>query len=198
MKNAVYTLSIIVLALGLTACGSGGGSGSTSADVAPIDPINAIPSDLLLAPLDPSAPVDATASLTYYARSKTTSPINGWVTKTVTTTAYCVEYQTKTYCWDDGVKTLTWKSGNYTYGPFTYTYFGLQGTAQNYSHCFGGCGSDLMPLPRVISATLQNAIGAAIINDVFTNGTPHAVNCTESQGQLNCIDFVINLNQAPL
>lgn len=196
MKTLLKIMALLLIATYFTACA--GGSGGGAADAIAEDPSNAIPSDLYLAPVDPNAPVLSTSSLTYYKLSKTVAPVNGWITKTYTATGSCVVYLTKTYCWDDGVKTLQWTSNNNTYGPYTYTYFGMKGNASSWGLCNGVCTSDLMPLPRVISTTLQNNIGAAVINNVFTNGVAVPVTCTETDGQLNCIDFVINLNQAPL
>lgn len=200
MKTAIMNLmkvsALVLIALYFTACAPGGGSGGVAAKID--SPTEAVPSDLLAPVADPNATVIATPSLTYYKLSKTVAPVNGWITKKYTATGSCVVYLTKTYCWDDGVKTLQWTSNNVTYGPFTYTYFGMQGTAASWGPCNGNCGSDLMPAPRVISATLENNIGAAVINNVFTNGAAVNVNCTETSGQLNCVDFVINLNQSPL
>lgn len=196
-SNTVKIFALLLIAITFTACAQGGGSGGTTAGKIET-PTEAIPADLLAPVADPNATVIATPSLTYYKLSKTVAPVNGWITKTYTATGSCVVYLTKTYCWDDGVKTLQWTSNNITYGPYTYTYFGMGGTASNWGPCSGNCGSDLMPAPRVISATLQNNIGAAVINNVFTNGAAVNVSCTETAGQLNCVDFVINLNQAPL
>lgn len=194
MKNfklIVYT----ALVLSTAACAPGGGGSSTAPEARIAEPI---PADLFAPVVPPDAPVLATPSLTYYRLSKTVAPINGWATKTYTATGYCVVYLTNTYCWDDGVKTLQWSSNNNHYGPYTYTYFGMQGNASNWGPCSGACGADLMPAPRIISATLENNIGTVNIQNVFTHGTAVPVSCTETNGVLNCIDFVINLNQAPL
>lgn len=204
------TLLLILSALYLTAC-AGSGSGGASVQTK----VDDIPADLVVPPVDPSAPVLATPSLTYYKLSKTIAPVNGWTNKTVTLTASCIVYTGKTYCWDDGVKTIaSWVYNNHTYGPYTYTYFGLaQRTNGGTTICFGGCSSDFMPAPRVISTTLQtnigsaatgsnpgggNISGASVINEVFTSGAALNVNCSEQDGQLNCVDFIVNLNQAPL
>ena len=196
MKTFLKISGLIALALYFTACAPGGGSGDAAKNVDV--PSETVPADLLSPSIDSNDPVVATPSLTYYKLSKTVAPINGWITKTYTATGSCVVYLTKTYCWDDGMKTLQWSANNHTYGPYTYTYFGMQGNATTWGPCNGACTSDLMPAPRVISAALQNNIGAGVINNVFTNGQAINVNCTEQSGQLNCIDFVINLNQAPL
>lgn len=194
LLNTAKVLALVVLALYFTACAGGGGSDAGIADKI----VDATPSDLIAPIVNSNDPVIATPSLTYYKISKTVAPVNGWITKTYTATGACVVYLTKTYCWDDGMKTLQWVSNNHTYGPYTYTYFGMQGSAASWGPCSGGCTSDLLPAPRVISATLENNIGSAVINNVFTNGVATNVTCTEQSGQLNCIDFVINLNQAPL
>ena len=203
MKNfklIVYTALILTTA----ACAPGGGS-STAIPEARI--VDQTPADLLAPSVPPDAPVIATPALTYYRLSKTVAPINGWTTKTYTATASCVEYLTKTYCWDDGIKTLQWSSNNNHYGPYYYTYFGLL-TKPNGTPgvCNGACTSDYMPAPRFISQAVESNIGvtgggmtgAQVINAVFTQGTAVPVSCTETDGVLNCIDFAINLNQAPL
>lgn len=188
------SLIMISLAVMLVGCAGGSGSSPTIAAVTSQNPEDVIPSDLIAPDVDPSASIDATATLTYYKLSRTEAPITNWASKVYTATGFCVVYNSHTYCWDDGVKTVSIPP-SYT---FKYTYFGLQGTAQNWNHCYGGCSSDLMPLPRFISSTLQNNITPAVINAVFTNGTPKTVSCTESSGVLNCGDFVIDLNQGAL
>ncbi len=206
MKKVILMLAT----LQLMACAQGGGSDTTTlTETAPSE--KAPISDLIVPTINASAPVVARPALTYYKLTKSIAPVNGWIYKTVSLTASCVVYQTITYCWDDGIKTLGWKYNGYTYGPFTYTYFGLaQRSNGGFSMCFGACSSDFMPAPRNITQSVKSNIGLAatnntgvsttgdaVINEVFSSGQPINVSCVEQDNQLNCNDFVINLNQVP-
>lgn len=193
-----------LLGLMLTGCESGGGSSGAAS--APASDGTAVP----ITP--PAAPVASQGSqssavavqVTYHSLTRTTAPVQGWQSKTITMTGSCLVYLTKTYCWDDGVKTLQWSSNNSFYGPFTYTYWGLNQNGQGMGICFGGCPSDLMSAPRLIS----NAVGTNItqssldtgntVNDVFNLGVSHQLQCSEDNGVLDCGTFSVSLAQVAL
>lgn len=147
--------------------------------------------------LDPGATI---IPLTYYTLSATRAPVNGWSTRTYTATGHCVVYLTKTYCWDDGKKTLTWTSNNFTYGPYYYSYWNMsQPNVGTWGLTDGTLQTDLMPVPRLVTPTFITRLGgAAPINTMLSSGVPTQVSCTETNGILDCVDFTIDLNQAPL
>jgi hypothetical protein len=196
MQATLKILGLIVLAIYFTACGGGGGGGGESSSAPTLkSPVTVV---------NPGAPVSGTTvSVTYRKLTKTTAPVSGWITKTITMTGACLDYQTRTYCWDDGLKTLTWVNNGTTYGPYRYNYWGLM-VANPYGLCFGGCTSSLMTAPTFISAQLGNNIlnssndTGNTINQVLNTGTPVAQTCTDDNGTLTCPDFTINLNQAAL
>lgn len=193
----------------LAACGQGsGGSGpaavvdgdTTIAPVVPVDPSYLAPGTVLSSPSNPE-PGATPVTVTYYSKTKTSAPISSWSTKTFTATGSCVNYNSYIFCWDDGIKTLQWTSNGHTYGPYTYTYWGIKGTLGS---CYGGCTGDLMTQPRVLSNSLIAQLNISAndtgntVNGVFTTGTPKTVNCSLLNGVLNCVDFVLNMNQTPL
>ena len=163
-----------------TACGGGESSGDTA---------RVIVSPIIDDPSNPGGPV--TSSLTYYSLSKTVAPIGGWPAKTYTAKGSCVVYLTKTYCWDDGIKSVVIPAS----GTFTYTYFSAGMSSGVYQHCSGGCLQDYMLVPKFISAALEMNLTFNQINQVFTSGVAHPVECSEENGILNCVDFQIDLNQ---
>lgn len=192
MKKLMMALSM----LGLAGCaGSGGGSGATAVGA----PATALPG--LMAPAQPglpSVPPDNASlifQVTYYSKSFTEAPINGWPTKTYTAIGNCVSYYSKTYCWDDGIKTVTIPA----VGNYYYDYWGMGWITQptNWGPCHGGCITDLMPQPRFISAALLANITIAKINVIFA-GTAKVNNCSQSANVLTCDDFSIDLSQTTL
>ena len=120
-----------------------------------------------------------TVTLSVFTLSKTAAPVNGWPTKTYTAKASCVMFNGQSFCWDDGLKTLMWSQNNFTYGPFMYSYFGQSAQGP----CSGGCTDDADTSPKVMS-------GQAV-NDIFNLGVRADVECTETDGHLDCGTFTI-------
>jgi predicted small lipoprotein YifL len=183
MKNQIKSLTALIMVLVLSACEIP----KAVTDAAPVDSSNPtvktdpVQQPKVETPVDPEAPVPVKVSLTYFSLSKTVAPVNGWVTKTYTATGSCVIYLTQTYCFDDGIKTLTWVSNNFTYGPYTYTYW----QNGNNQPCNGGCLVDTFATP-VVGGLVQTEV-----NKVFNLGVSHAVECDETDSKLDCGDFVI-------
>lgn len=180
MKNLILILSTILL----TACGAGGG-GSETASVDPgVDPgiVNPPPQNNNPPPQGPQ-----TQQVTYYTKSVTEAPIGGWPTKTYTVNGYCTQVNSKTFCWDDGVKTLQWTSGGVPFGPYTYTYFGVQVNPINGNplSCHGGCADDYVANPTVVTPILNGVIGATV-TDVLTHGSANTMTCTVNAPDLVC------------
>lgn len=146
----------------------------------------------------PAAP--ATFPLTAYKLTKTRSPVTGWVTKTYVSTGSCVQYLGKTYCWDDGVKVIpAWTLNSSSFGPFSYTYFGADSTPSvPFQSCLGFCTTDPMVRPVTVRAPVLGVITQAAVDEIFHSGVETTVNCTDDGDRLDCIDFVIDLNQAIL
>lgn len=182
--NTKYTT--IVAALFLSACNAGSG-GQNLAKIIDDTPV-----------VDDSgvAPDDNSIEITYYTLAKTSAPVNGWPTKQITVTANCLEYQSQTYCWDDGIKSLSWSdfSGNH-YGPYTYTYFGVQGTPSSWNQCSGSCSSSLVTTPTFVSIALRSAITISTTNEVLNSGTAHTATCTDNNGVIDCGDFILDTTQ---
>ena len=199
------TTLILILAACMTAgcSGGGGGGGSAAATASPqliADPAvtpTPIPTPAPTPAPTPDPSQGSTVTITTYALATTKAPVSGWSTKTYTATGTCMTYLAKTYCWDDGVKTLAWVDiANHNYGPYTYTYWGLQNNpaqAGSYETCSGGCVSDYMSNPQYVDSNLGTNLTAAAINNVFSHGISSQVNCTESAGVLTCGSLVITL-----
>lgn len=190
IKNTNLELLVIILMTLLGAC------------VPPANISSSTPSTSSAASPAPSAPVaqvqsiDTSIVLSIYSLSKTIAPVNGWVTKTVTLTAYCTEYESQTYCWDDGIQTIpSWTYNHFTYTNMNYTFWGLNGTSSSFSTCSGGCSQDFLQNPTLINPQLRSEITIAETNDVLDNGTMTQVTCTEDNNTLNCGSFTLNLNQ---
>ncbi len=202
MPRTFKLMMLLLLAmtiLNLVACGGGAGNGgSTSASPAPTNPTSPVTPIVPIVGPNPTPAPNGSVALTYYTLSKTVAPVNGWPTKQYTAMAACVQFENNTFCWDDGIKTLQWTSNNNNYGPYTYDYWGVTTTAQGWGLCNGGCVTDFMIQPIYMSQSLVNNITLAKITQVFTQGTPKQVSCTESNNILDCVDFAINMNQSPL
>lgn len=201
------TLTAALALIALTACqqvpATDGSSVSTLQAVpettaAPEAPVAVLP---VATPTPTPTATPASTNLTYYSLSATRAPVNGWATKTYTSTGSCVVYQGNTYCWDDGMKTLAWSSGGNNYGPYTYSYWnaGTWGGGQISFNIGGVMETDLMTAPTLVTHNLEiNLNSRAAPTTVLSTGTPHAVVCTENSGILNCGAFMIDLNQPHL
>lgn len=168
----------------VTACGSGGGGSAASSQTTAPN---------LTAPSVPAAP-PATVSLTYYSVTKTVAPIGSWPAKTYTATGSCVIYNAKTYCWDDGTKTVTIPG----VGSYTYSYWDQSMVGAALVSCSGGCGADPLTAPTVLSVVVETNLTLTAVNSVFSSGTSKAVTCTLTGTDLDCVDFVIDIDQAPI
>lgn len=212
MKNT-KTLGMIGLTLIASACGDVNASIPPGAvTVSQPQSVSAPASDPTQIPAEParpsiavdpapaSTPVSASIALRTYSVTETEAPINGWVNKTFTATGTCVQYQSKTYCWDDGVQTIpAWTVNNFTYPAAGNTYFGLSlPTPTHIGLCTNSCVTDAMAAPRIVAGAIATNIPAATIAHIFTIGVAKDVECTESNGILDCVDFQIDLNQAVL
>lgn len=180
MKNfklLLLTFSLLVL----SACNDTGGS-SPAAKSAPVNSF--LPED---PEGDDGSDIPEARTVTYYALSRTEAPINGWPLKTYTATGYCAEIDAQTFCWSDGNKTLQWTSNNVIYGPHRYNYWGLSsninGTPQT---CHGGCADDYMAAPVFVTNLLLQTLPAAEVQEVFDHGIAGTLNCTLTNGSLNC------------
>lgn len=195
-------MSLLTLANVLTVliCLAGCGRAPTGITIASETSIDRAPSGTAGSPADAPLVEPETVPLTYYRLSVTRAPVNGWITKTYTSTGYCATYGVSIYCWDDGVKTLAWNdpiSGHH-YGPYAYTYWNLTPFGTGYSVASGQVTEDMMREPRIIGVGISNRIPAATISQVFTAGTPLQAECTQAQGKLDCGEFLIDLDQAAL
>lgn len=181
MKNLI----LIVGLLGLVGCGKAGTTGAVA--------FNAnVPAQGGGSQAPQSIP------LTYYTESTTQFPISGSPTLSYTALGSCVVYLGTTYCWDDGIQSITQVISHNTFTTY-YTYWGADDFNGNFNICNGGCKLDPMASqPSVITQGVALNVGNSKINAMLTMGTPHAVNCTLSGSTLNCVDFVINLNQTAL
>lgn len=193
-SNWIFTAALLVL----TACGSG--APSTSVRSPELRAIEPIADDLPAAPAPSASPAPVSMQLTYYTQTEVRAPQAGWPTKTYTSIGHCVVYLGDTYCWDNGVQVLQWTLNSSAYGPFYYTYWNMnQPASGSWGHSSGGLTSDLMPSPRLITSLVATRMGGmGAVNTVLTNGQATTVNCTETAGILNCVDFAIDLNQIPL
>lgn len=195
MKNKLMGTLVVIMGLSLTACGTAGNSNAAAAltSQAQVSQTNGLVST------DNSD--SSSITLTYYSLSQTIAPLTSWPTKTYTATGYCVVYQSNTYCWDDGDHTIEFTSDNFTYGPYTYNFWGMDSrtTGTPWGQCSGGCQTDLMSSPTLITEDLTNNMAdPSLVNEVLDTGNAIQVSCTESNGLLDCGDFTINLNQLPL
>lgn len=191
MKTQLQVLVLILGLIGIIGCETGGaGAGAAAKPGMDLTPTPT--------PGGPT-PTPIVTNVTYYSLDRTEAPVNGWPLKTYTATGYCAVYQTKTYCWDDGVKTIpAWSFNNFFYGPYTYSYWERGGSGGAWSFCHGGCVQDPLTLPVYTSNTVVGYLSTTAINLVFSSGTPHQVTCTESNGQLTCGGFTVDLNQTAL
>lgn len=184
--------------LTLSGCQSGGGGGgSASAGVAasPDAPTPAASPSPTPTPTPSASITGQPVTVTYYSKTSTTAPVNGWPLKTVTMTGHCMIYASRTYCWDSGLTTLAqWNSNSNWYGPYSYTYFGYGDTG----HCSGGCTGDPISTPSHLSQQLINNIPAQTINDIFNLGTGATLNCTDDGSTVDCGAFQIDLNRADI
>ncbi len=191
MNQLLYMFAGSVCTL-LIGCGSGGGA---PADAKAEDP-NA---PGVSQPSQPGGSIPV--QLTYYSLSKTVYPVNGFTagaSHSYTATGSCVVYNSQTYCWDDGVKTVHFSdfSGN-NYGPFTYDYWAQNLQGQSIAACNGGCGTDPLTIPAIVSQNVETALTLAKINLVFSSGQAKQVTCTLTGSDLDCVDFSIDLTQVP-
>lgn len=202
---------IIVAILGLinSGCAQSGGGDPLAKSATPAlpdlvgQPTPTPDPGLSVQPTPTPVPQAQPVALTYYKLTKTTAPVNGWASKTVTMTGACVDYNSSRYCWDDGVHTLNpWVVNNYTYGPFSFSYFGTDGTVHA---CNGDCIGDVMTTPRILSVHLANVVSTTAqdtgntVNEIMATGSATQVSCTiDANNLLNCIDFSIDLNQVAL
>ncbi len=199
MKNT-KTLKIVaalLMTVILSACGGGGSADSKTA--APVTDAD------LFSPVDPTNPNSpTTGTVTYYTKTITDAPINGWSTHTVTMKGMCVLYSSKTYCWDDGAILLpSWVNNNFTYGGQRYAFWRMAYSVSNGAlayNCYGGnaCSGDAVTAPTLMSSSVLNNVAVAKVNDVFATGTPKTVTCTKTGSTLNCVDFTIDLAQLSL
>ena len=190
-------LILSVLAL-ITGCGAESGlPGIPEAGAASAGEGNAAPTlsapNLGSGPEAPEPPV--TVPLTVYSKTRTEAPINGWVNKTYTATGYCTERLGNTYCWDDGMKTLDWTYNHFHYGPYTYSYFGVnQQTNGGLGYAHGGMDEDALAEPTLMTIQITNIMAAGGVSPhvVLTTGTQSVVLCTEEEtGELTCPGFTI-------
>lgn len=177
MKKILMVLSLSVL---MVACEEGGGG--SAVPVARIIPVLDPTSPNVTLPLDPGQ--TRNTSVTVYSLSKTEAPVNGWSAKTYTATGYCFTYMTKTYCADDGIKTIDFTVNNFRYGPYTYTFWGVD---QNNGPCYGGCASDGLTTPKETTV----AVDQTIVSQIFSSGLSQTINCQESDTNLDCGAFSI-------
>lgn len=185
LTNLVMFSFVVMI---LSACGGGSSGGSTSVGASPVD--NIVPpdqGDTGNQNPEPTQQEPQTYDLTYYAKSFTEAPVNGWINKQYTATGYCAQVSSKTYCWDDGVKTLDWTSQNVHYGPLKYTYFSIMTnvTGSGPLSCHGGCANDYFITPTLITQQLNTMIGATI-SDVLNHGDQGQVTCTINGSDLVC------------
>ncbi len=184
------TILILISALMFTAC-SGGGGGSNSASEAPriVQPGSGDQGNG-----NPVTDPPEAVSITYYKRSRTDAPINGWINKTYTAVGSCLQYELKTYCWDDGIQTIDFTANQFHYGPYTYNYWNLQRAPNgNYQSCSGGCLNSYMQSPTMITQTLLQAIPQQNITQILSTGTAVQVVCTKQNQVLSCGSFSVNL-----
>lgn len=173
-------------------------------------PAQVVDTPIVAAPIDPVVPDPGTSAsvsspvsvtLSVFSNSKTVAPINGWGGKTYTAIGYCTVYLSDTYCWDDGMKTLQWTANSFTYGPYTYSYFNVNLRANGtLGSSNGGMYSDAITVPTIVNVHLTNLINAgdSAVADVLA-GTSGNVDCTkESNGNLTCPGFVVDVNQVGL
>lgn len=191
------TLNSILILIEVVGCGTAPPAELT------VGPIVSTPSGSQTSNITPTSVSPSSTPqihLTYYSLSKTVAPQSGFPTKTYTAKGSCVVYQSVKYCWDDGLQHPL--IGGYTY---SYSYWSLGFDTLNRiticggsSGADGGCQSDLMTSPRVISGAVASNLSTSSINAVLTTGTPKNVNCTDTNGTLDCGDFQVDLNQLSL
>lgn len=196
--NYITFQTIVVLGCLAAGCGKQGVIPDAGLDT---------PNTAAQAPVNNTSPTPDTASegtdvsVTVYSKTMTAAPQAGWATKTYTATGYCANYNSKTYCWDDGVKTLSWSdfSGNH-YGPFTYTFWNMSKNLVGWSSASGGLQADLMPIPRWVNTTLSNNLNnpMASVNTVVSTGSASNYDCVDTDGIVDCGNFVIDTTQAGL
>lgn len=178
MNHLLTTL----MAICLTACGSAGGGGAQLAQ----DPA------FVGGTTGGTGGGATTQDVTLHQKSFTEAPVTGWSTKTYTSNGYCAEVNGKTFCWDDGVKTLQWTSGGFTFGPLTYSYFGVMSNPVNGSplSCHGGCSGDYVFTPTIPDVGLNNVIGTAV-SDLIANGAQSTITCNIIGNDLDCGTFTL-------
>lgn len=195
--NYITFQTLVVLVCLTAGCGKEG--------VLPTDPTvaaQAPANNTVTAPqvIPPVVDTGVDVSITVYAKTASEAPVNGWATKTYTATAYCAQYSGSTYCWDDGVKTLQWTNNNFTYGPYKYTYFNLSKNATGWTISHGGLQADLMAIPTLIDNTLVVNMTYALstVNAVLSTGSATTYDCVDTDGIVDCGNFVIDTTQAGL
>lgn len=193
--NILNTLNTLLLVICISGCGEAPAdsldakpeSAVPEATSTPLANATPVPTEITVSSNDPqpqpsASPSSApeTITLTVYTKIETVAPVSGWIAKTVTMSAACTEYLGLFYCWDDGVHSLTWSdgSGNH-YGPFTYTYFGVD--AQD-GPCLGGCHSDYFANPVATTQT----IAAPVLT-----GTSENISCVVVTTGLDCGSFTV-------
>lgn len=189
------TLGMILAIACLTACHE-----STSGSSNPQTETPAIETPAIETPVDQPPANDnvvdnpsvgsIAVSVTYYAKSFTEAPINGWINKTYTSEGYCLTYRAKDYCWDDGVHTIDFTVNNFRYGPSTYTYWGMK---QGMHICHGDCNPDAMTEPMEVDQYLKGNLGNSKVDAVFSSGTASTVTCQDDGPTLDCGSFKVTL-----
>lgn len=188
---------ILVLMIAIIASCKVGPASPTSADpvsvkdpaVAPTEPINPIATPTPI-PTPTATPGPHIVDITVYALARTEAPVNGWPTKIYTAIGYCTQYLSQVYCWDDGLKTLIWVFNNFTYGPYTYSYWGAYTGG---FHCHGGCPDDAMTAPIALDISYVTNLTQTAINLVLSTGIATTMTCTEINGNLNCGSFTLEV-----
>lgn len=175
------TIIMILLTGLLSGCGSGGGS-----------PAAQLNSDPASSPAFNGGTGATAQNVTLFQKSFTEAPVSGWPLKTYTSKGYCAQVNAKTYCWDDGVKMMQWTSSSVTYGPFTYSYFGVMPNPVNGSpmSCHGGCSGDYVFTPVIPDIGLTNVVGTAI-GDMLAHGAQSTVSCNIVGHDLDCGTFTL-------
>lgn len=182
MKRALNVFGFITYILYLTACGSSGG-GESGVAQSPSPPSITVPTQ-----------PGATVSGTYYTLVKNAVVSQGGNSYQITMTGHCVVIESTDYCWDDGRQVIaalnTWRS-----------FWGLcEQTNGTVAQCHGGTWTD----PVDQRPTKWSEMSAKLPtppyqpSDVYTQGIATQVTCTVTGAVLDCVDFQIDSNQAPL